>query len=127
MRAGRTLRRMVMDRIIAQVTGLEGRVYDRATEGTGFPSCTLGPSYWTDASVECVTAREMTLQVDIWHSQANKGLVEDLVDDVTTALAGWTDPERITMRPLVISLVRVMDEAGDRVHGIVQIEAVVEG
>lgn len=126
MRAGRTLRRIVMDRIIAQVPELGGRVYDRATEGTGFPCCTLGPSYWTDASVECVRAREMTLQIDIWHSQANKGVVEDLVDDVCGALAGWTDPDRITMRPLIISLVRVMDEAGDRVHGVVQIEAVME-
>ncbi|MDB6455014.1 DUF3168 domain-containing protein [Falsirhodobacter sp. 20TX0035] len=116
-----------MDRIIAQVPALEGRVYDRATEGTSFPSCTLGPSYWTDASVECVTARQMTLQIDIWHSQANKGVVEDLVDDVTAALAGWSDPVRITMRPLVISLVRVLDEPGDRVHGVVQVEALLEG
>lgn len=126
MRAGRELRRAVMDRIIAQVPDLGGRVFDRATEGTSFPYATLGASYGLDASAECVTARSITLQIDIWHSRANKGVVEDLVDDVIAAVSGWTDPDRLTAHPLRIGLIRVMDDPEDAVHGVVQVEAVVE-
>lgn len=126
MRAGRELRRAVMDRIIAEVPDLAGRVFDRAAEGTAFPYATMGASYGLDASVECVTARSITLQVDVWHSRANKGVVEDLVDDVIAALAGWMDPDRLTAHPLRIGLVRVMDDKEDAVHGVVQVEVVVE-
>ena len=127
MRAGRTLRRMVMDRIIAQVPDLDGRVFDKATEDEAYPYATLGPSYWGDDSVECIEAREITLQVDVWHSSSSKGELEDLVDDVTAALKGWADTTALTMHPAEISLVRIMDDPdGVSVHGVIQIEAIVE-
>ncbi|MFG6083917.1 DUF3168 domain-containing protein [Paracoccus litorisediminis] len=128
MRAGRTLRRIVMDRIIAQVPDLGGRVFDKATKSEEFPYATLGSSYWGDDSVECVEAREITLQVDLWHSSSSKGALEDLVDDVTAALNGWADTVTLTMHPARISLVRIMDDPdGVSVHGVIQIEALVEG
>ena len=126
MKAGRVLRQIVRARIMAQVPALAGKVFDRATEGLAYPYATLGPSYWSDASVQCIEAREITLQIDIWHSQSNKGVLEDLTDDVADALNGWSDEVALTMHPLRVSLVRVMDDPTGAVHGVVQVEAMVE-
>ena len=126
MRAGRALRQIVRARITAQVPALTG-VYDVAKESAVYPYATLGASYWTDGSVECIEAREITLQIDLWHSQSNKGVAEDLVDEITTALRGWADTDALTMGPLRVSLVRVMDDPdGQSVHGVIQVEGLVE-
>lgn len=128
MRAGRVLRQIIRARIMAQVPALAGKVFDRATEGLAYPYATLGPSYWSDTSVQCIEAREITLQIDIWHSQSNKGVLEDLTDDVAAALNGWSDEVALTMHPMRVSLVRVMDDPdGKSLHGVVQVEAMVEG
>lgn len=128
MRAGRVLRQIIMDRVIEQVPDLMGRVYDKATESVAYPYATMGPSYGTDAGAECIDAREITVQVDVWHSASSKGVCEDLVDDVAAALNGWADDDRLTMHPMLVSLVRVTDDPdGVSVHGIVQVEAMVEG
>ncbi|WP_347268809.1 DUF3168 domain-containing protein [Paracoccus sp. (in: a-proteobacteria)] len=119
-----------MDRLIAQVGALGGRVYDRAIEANDYPYITLGPSYWTDDSVECVKARAVTLQVDVWCSGApgaGKGNAEDVIDDVAAALDGWADTVALTMHPARLSLVRVMDDPSGCIHGVVQIEALLEG
>ena len=126
MRAGRALRRIIMDRLIEQVPALVGRVYDRAAEDTAYPYVTLGPSYWVDDSAECIQARSQTVQVDVWHSGAAKGALEDLVDDVSAALDGWAVDE-LTMHPLQVTLARIMDDPSGALHGVVQIEAMVEG
>lgn len=126
MRAGRALRRIIMDRLIEQVPALAGRVYDRAAETTNYPYATLGPSYWVDDSAECIRACVQTVQVDIWGSAA-KGPVEDVTDDVADALDGWSVDE-LAMHPLRVSMVRVMDDPSPGVvHGVVQVEAMVEG
>ena len=127
MKAGRALRRIIMDRIVAEVPALGGRVYDRASETVPVPYATLGPSYWSDASVECIAGRTQTVQVDIWHSAVAKGVLEDLVDDVTAALDGWADTAALTMHPLRTVLVRIMDDPAGGLHGVVQVEAMVEG
>ena len=126
MRAGRQLRKIVMDRIIAQVPALGGRVYDRATETASHPYVTIGPSYWNDASVQCVKARLQTLQIDVWHSQSNKGALEDIADDIAAALDGFADTARLTMPPLRVSLVRIMDDPSGDQHGVIQVEAKLE-
>ena len=127
MRAGRALRRIIMDRLIEQVPEVAGRVYDRAIEATQHPYITLGPSYWTDDSAECIQARSQTVQVDIWHD-SNKGVVEDVVDDVSAALDGWADQGALTMHPLRVTLVRVMDDPEPGVvHAVLMVEAEVEG
>lgn len=126
MRAGRILRQLVMDRIKAEVPGLTG-VYDRALESTAHPYATLGPSDWTDDSVECIRARTITLQIDLWDEDGSKGRIEDLTDDVAAALDGWDETERLTMHPARVVLVRVMDDPSGGTHGVVQIEIMVEG
>lgn len=127
MRAGRALRQIIRARIMAQVPGFAGRVYDRATEGTSYPYVTMGPSNWISDDSECVQARLVTQQIDVWHSASNKGILEDLTDDVAEALAGWADTAALTMHPMRVYLVRVMDDPdGVSVHGVVQVEARVE-
>lgn len=133
MRAGRALRRVIMDRIIDRVPGLGGRVYDKAVAGTPSPYVTMGPSYGVDDDAECIEARLITVQVDIWASartedgDADKGVCEDLTDDVAAALKGWADTDALTMHPMRVTLVRVMDDPdGLSVHGVVQVEAMVE-
>ena len=126
MRAGRALRRIIMNRIIAEVSDLAGKVYARAAEETAYPYVTLRPSYWVDDSAECIQSRSQTVQVDVWHSGAAKGALEDLVDDVSAALDGWAVDE-LTMHPLQVTLARIMDDPSGALHGVVQIEAMVEG
>lgn len=127
MRSGRTLRQLVMARLIEQVPDLGGRVYDRAMETTPYPYATLGPSYWIDDSAECIAARSQTVQVDLWHNGTSKGALEDLVDDVSAALEGWSDTAALTMHPLRVTLARIMDDPSGALHGVVQVEAAVEG
>lgn len=133
MRAGRILRRLIMDRIIDQVPAFEGRVYDKAVEDTPVPYVTMGASYGIDDDAECIEARLITVQVDIWDSardetgDVDKGVCEDLTDDVAAALKGWADTDALTMHPLRVTLVRVMDDPdGVSVHGVVQVEADIE-
>ncbi|WP_313349791.1 DUF3168 domain-containing protein [Paracoccus sp. (in: a-proteobacteria)] len=118
-----------MDRLSAEVAAVNGRVYDRATETDEFPYITLGPSYWADESAECIEARNMTVQIDVFCESgagAGKGNAEDVVDDVAAALKGWADTDALTMHPLRVTLVRVMDDPSGCVHGVVQVEAMVE-
>ena len=80
-----------------------------------------------DDSVECIAAREQVVQVDVWGS-GNKGAVEDLVDDAAAALDGWADVDALTMHPLRVVMAQVMDDPTPGViHGVVQVEAAVEG
>ena len=126
MRAGRILRQIVIARIKDQVPALTG-VFDRATEGTVYPYASMGPSDWVDESVECIKARSVSLQIDVWGSRSNKGALEDLTDDVATALDGFADDDRLTMHPISVVQVQVMDDPdGFSIHGVVRIEVDVE-
>lgn len=126
MRAGRALRQMVIARIADQVPALTA-VVDKATESTAYPFASMGPSNWIPADSECIMARDVSLQVDIWGSQSSKGALEDLTDDVAAALDGFADTDRLTMHPFRVAQVLTMDDPdGMTVHGIVRIEAMVE-
>lgn len=126
MRAGRVLRQIVIARIKAQVPDLGGRVYDKATEGTVHPYASMGPSDAVNESVECIRAKNISLQIDIWHGKVNKGVVEDLVDDAFAALDGYEDTSLLTMHPIEVVQTQVMDDPSDGFHGIVRIEVDVE-
>ncbi|WP_313350179.1 DUF3168 domain-containing protein [Paracoccus sp. (in: a-proteobacteria)] len=125
MRAGRVLRQIVITRLGSQIPGVP--VVDKPTEKTPMPYIFLGPSYWADASVECIEAREVTLQIDCYDTRTSKGAVEDLVDDISSVLNDWANEAALTMHPMPVTLVRVMDDPdGKSVHGVVQVEAMVE-
>lgn len=127
MKVGSILRQIVMDRIMAEVPELGGRVYDKAVRTTPTPYVTLGPSDWTDDSADCLEGRLLNLQVDIWAKDVAKGEAEDLLDDVSACLNGWDDTDALTMHPIRVSMARVLDDPDpDWVHGVVQLEIMVE-
>ena len=127
MRAGRALRKVIIARLSQEVTALDGRIYARSVPETAvYPYCTIGPSYWTPRNAECIPARSQTVQVNLWHRPGADGEAEDLVDDVSAALEGWADSAMLVMGPLRVALARVTDDPSGDLHGVVQVEAVVQ-
>lgn len=122
------LQRVIVARLKAAVPSVAGRVYDTPPETAQMPYISIGPSYWNDDSAECIRARVETIQCDIWASnRPDKRAAKDATDEVAAALDGWAI-EDLAMHPLRVSLVRVMDDlAPGVVHGVVQVEAMVEG
>lgn len=122
------LQRAIVARLRVAVPALAGRVYDSPTETAQMPYASIGPSYWTSDDAECIKARVETLQVDIWASnRPDKQAAKDATDEAAAALDGWAS-DVLTMHPLRVALVRVMDDpAPGVVHGVVQVEAMVEG
>ena len=123
------LQRVIVARLKAAVPSAAGRVYDNPPETAAMPYISIGPSYWNDDSAECIRARLETVQVDIWASnRPDKRAAKDATDEVAAALDGWQDTDALAMHPLRVSLVRVMDDPSPGVvHGVVQVEAMVEG
>lgn len=128
MRVGRILRQIVIARIKAQVPDLGGRVFDQAARTTATPYVTLGPSYWLPDDADCIEGRLLSLQIDVWGKVIAKGELEDFTDDIASCLRGWSDVEALTMHPITVTMVRIMDDPDpDWVHGVLQIEVDVEG
>ena len=121
------LQRVIVARLKAAVPAVAGRVYDNPPETAVMPHISIGPSYWSDDSAECIRARVETVQIDVWASnRPDKRAAKDATDQVADALDGWA-VEELAMHPLRVSLVRVMDDpAPGVVHGVVQVEAMVE-
>lgn len=121
------LQRAIVARLKAAVPSVAGRVYDNPPETAAMPYISIGPSYWSDDSAECIRARVETVQVDIWASnRPDKQAAKDATDEAAAALDGWAS-DVLAMHPLRVSLVRVMDDPTPGVvHGVVQVEAMVE-
>ena len=122
------LQRLIVARLKAAVPSVAGRVYDNPSETAQMPFISIGPSYFTPDDAECIRARSENLQVDIWGaSKPNRAAVKDAVDQVYDALHGWEDTATLTMSPLRVSLVRVMDDVQQGIiHGVVQVEVILE-
>ncbi len=122
------LQRVIVARLRAAVPTLAGRVYDNPPETAQMPYASIGPSYWSDDSSECIRARVETIQIDVWASnRPDKQAAKDATDEAAAALDGWSS-DALAMHPLRVSLVRVMDDPSPGVvHGVVQVEAMVEG
>ena len=122
------IQRVIVARLKSAVPAVSGRVYDGPSETAQMPYVSIGPSYFTPDDAECISGRSETLQIDVWgSSKPNRAAVNDAVDQVYAALHGWGDTAALTMSPLRVSLVRVMDDVQqDIIHGVVQVEAMVE-
>lgn len=122
------LQRVIVARLKSAVPAVSGRVYDGPSETAQMPYVSIGPSYFTSDDAECIRGRSETLQIDVWgSSKPNRAAVKDAVDQVYDALHGWEDTATLTMSPLRVSLVRVMDDAqAGVVHGVVQVEVSLE-
>ena len=122
------LQKLIVARLKSAVPAVGERVYDGPSETAQMPYVSIGPSYFTPDDVECIPGRNETLQIDVWGaSKPNRAAVKDAVDEVVDALDGYADTAALTMHPLRVSLVRVMDDVQqDIIHGVVQVEAMVE-
>ena len=122
------LQRLIVARLKSAVPAVSGRVYDGPSETAQMPYVSIGPSYFTPDDAECIRGRSETLQIDVWGaSKPNRAAVKDAVDQVYDALHGWQDTAALTMHPMRVSLVRVMDDPQSGVvHGVVQVEAMIE-
>ena len=122
------LQKLIVARLKSSVPAVSRRVYDGPSETAKMPYVSIGPSYFTPDDAECISGRSETLQIDVWgSSKPNRAAVKDAVDQVYAALHGWGDTAALTMSPLRVSLVRVMDDVQqDIIHGVVQVEAMVE-
>ena len=122
------IQRVIVARLKSAVPAVSGRVYDGPSETAQMPYVSIGPSYFTPDDAECISGRSETLQIDVWgSSKPNRAAVKDAVDEVVDALDGYADTAALTMHPLRVSLVRVMDDVQqDIIHGVVQVEAMVE-
>lgn len=121
------LQRLIVARLKAAVPSVAGRVFDGPPETAQMPFISIGPSYWTDDSAECIRSRTETVQIDVWaSSRPDKRICKDAADEVAAVLDGWAI-DALAMHPLRVALVRVLDDpAPGVVHGIVQVEAMVE-
>ena len=128
MGASSDLQKLIVARLKAAVPAVSWRVHDGPSETAQMPYVSIGPSYFTPDDAECIRGRSETLQIDVWgSSKPNRAAVKDAVDQVYAALHGWGDTAALTMSPLRVSLVRVMDDVQqDIIHGVVQVEAMVE-
>ena len=122
------LQKLIVARLKSAVPAVSSRVYDGPSETAQMPFISIGPSYFTPDDVECIPGRNETLQVDVWgSSKPNRAAVKDAVDQVYDALHGYADTAALTMHPMRVALVRIMDDPqAGVVHGIVQVEAMVE-
>lgn len=124
------LQRVIVARLKAAVPSVAGRVYDSPPEAAQMPYISIGPSYWVDDSVECIRARRETIQVDVWASvRPDLGVCKDVSDEVADALVDWANEDALTMHRLRLALpVRIeRDPDGMTAHGVVQVEASIEG
>lgn len=122
------LQKLIIARL-RTVLSLGGRVYDSPTEGADMPFASIGPSYFVRADAECIRGRSETLQIDVWgDSKPNRAALKNAVDEVVEALDDYADTDALTMHPLRVGLVRIMDDPqAGVVHGVVQVAAEVEG
>lgn len=124
----RRLGQLVMNRIIAEVPEIGGRVTDKAIEGTASPYLTLGPISATDERAECIEAEEWVIQFDLWDTMSAKLKVAALAQKISNAVRGWSDEAEVTMHPLdVLPPIIEDDPDGMTVHCIIRVVAYLEG
>jgi hypothetical protein len=106
-----------------------GRVYENVPEKPEFPYISFGPSDVIPADPDLLTLRTETVQIDCWsrqHGQLSEA--KALTDAIRTALHGYSvNLPTHGLLGLSVVLMRVFrDGDGKTVHGLVQVEAVIE-
>lgn len=105
------------------------RVYDYPPEDVVYPYISIGAADAVPVDADCITAREETVQVDIWHrDQGRKWKLAETMDAVKDALheaeAASTSHGLVECR--VVLMRRFMDPDGLTAHGVVQVTATME-
>lgn len=123
------LQRVIVARLKSAVPAVGGRVLDNPYEQADMPFIRIGRIDGYDASVECIEAEDMTVTVNVFASRyPTSAAAKDITWAVKAALKGWADTDVLTMHPLHVPRCFVMDDPDPGVlHGVVMVEAMVEG
>lgn len=116
-------RTLLGDEAISSLIGV--RVYDQMPTSGSYPCIAFGPSDGVDGDSDCISAEEVTLQIDVWsQDQGQLGPCRDLTAVVRRALhqrpLSLTAPfAASTMRVARMRVVR--DGDGSTAHGIITV------
>ena len=117
-------------RASAELTALVGTgIYDNVPDNAAYPYVSYGPSDFTPDDADCVAGRVVGFQIDCW-SQAQGAKVEakKICEAIYTAVHNVSG--NLTAHALVsMEVVRVRvfpDQNPLVIHGVVQVEAMLE-
>lgn len=105
------------------------RIYDGPPKGAVFPYLSLGASDGVVADALPVTAREETVQIDIWSRRdGSRAEAREITDAVRAALhRAEADLGLHALVDMRVTLWRVfLDPDGLTAHGVVQVTALIE-
>lgn len=127
------LQKLIFERLTtyAPLVGLIGqRVYDKPAKDVVSPYISFGPQDFNTAEeAECVDVEVHTLQLDCWSvAQDGKQEAQAILAAMKRALHRFVvEPQDGALVSIEVVLVRVVDDPdGITVHGIMQVEAVME-
>lgn len=106
------------------------RIYDGPPAAATFPYVSIGPSDFVAFDAELLTAREETIQLDVWdRSNGQKNTCRAIVDAIHSALhrveMALDDPYAAAL--VTVGVVRVLDDPdGVTAHGILPVTGHIE-
>lgn len=115
----------------AAVMALVNAVYDKVQDnpwGDKDAYISRGPFYGIPDDAECIDGQEITLQLDIWSRRPDRWSMDDMIAAVRAALHEQDlDLGASALVSLRVSLWRIIDDPDPlTVHGVVQLDALVE-
>lgn len=131
----RALQKAVFEALKAApgVAALVGdRIHDGppAAERWRAPRVTFGPAQALDADTDCIDARDVVLQLDVWSRDNGRlGPCRDIVDVIDRELHGAlliADPPHAVRGARVNDTRTMLDPDGRTAHGVVTLRARVE-
>lgn len=133
MSAGAALQDLIHATLIGstEVTGHVGaRIYDNPPPHPAYPYISFGPCNEFDDGAECIDGQEITFQIDIWTSEGGSKRGCKVIAGAVRRVLRHTDlslPDPYALAQLRVPQARVMDDPEPGiVHGVVQVEAMVE-
>ncbi|MDI6834509.1 MAG: DUF3168 domain-containing protein [Rhizobiaceae bacterium] len=115
----------------AAVMALVNAVYDKVPDnpwGDKDAYISRGPFYGIPDDAECIDGQEITLQLDIWSRRPDRWSMDDMIAAVRAVLHEQDiDLGASALVSLRVSLWRIIDDPDPlTVHGVVQLDALVE-
>jgi hypothetical protein len=117
-------------RLVAEVTGVAGRVHDRAPPNVQFPFLQIGDIEVVEDGAECIDATECTITLHIWSRGIGRVQSRELAGAVRAALHEWIPnltPEGFRCVEHMHRDTRQMaDPDGETAHGILTFRILVD-
>ncbi len=120
----------IVARLRAQVSGLGGRVYDRAPQTVAFPHLEIGETQTLDDAVQCIEVTEVYITLHLWSRAVGAVEARTLASAIRAAVADWT-PDLAAAGFVCIEFrhreTRVMADPDDvTTHAVITLHALVD-